>query len=126
MSKCRYTIRRFGIRRGDKIATHITIRGDRAKEILHRGLKVKEFELPKGAFSETGCFGFGVEEHIDLGMKYDPYTGIFGMDFFIVLKRPGDRISKKKVKRGRVGKKQQLTKEEAMEWFKTNYEGTIL
>lgn len=31
-------------------------------------------------FSETGNFGFGVEEHIDLGIKYDPGIGIFGMD----------------------------------------------
>ena len=31
-------------------------------------------------FSETGNFGFGIEEHIDLGIKYDPGIGIFGMD----------------------------------------------
>jgi len=31
-------------------------------------------------FSQTGNFGFGVEEHIDLGIKYDPGIGIFGMD----------------------------------------------
>lgn len=126
MSKCRYTIRSFSVRRGDKIATHITLRGARAQEILQRGLKVKEFELKKGAFSNSGCFGFGIEEHIDLGMKYDPYTGIFGMDFFVILKRPGYRIAQKKTKRGRIGNSHQVTKEEAIEWFKTNYEGTIL
>lgn len=126
MSKARYTIRSFGIRRGDKIAVHITLRGDRAQEILQRALKVKEFELPKGSFSNSGCFGFGIEEHIDLGMKYDPYTGIFGMDFFVVLKRPGYRISQKKLKRGTIGNSHQVTREEAMDWFKTNYEGTIL
>lgn len=103
MSKCRYTIRSFGVRRGDKIAAHITLRGDRAREILERGLKVKEYELPGAAFSSTGCFGFGIKEHIDLGFKYDPYTGIFGMDFYIVLKRAGDRVSKRKRKRSRVG-----------------------
>ena len=126
LSKARFTIRSFGVRRGDKIAAHITLRGDRAQEILQRGLKVKEFELPKGAFSNTGCFGFGIQEHIDLGMKYDPYTGIFGMDFFVVLKRPGYRVSQKKVKRGRIGNSHQVTKEEAQEWFKTNFEGTII
>jgi len=31
-------------------------------------------------FSQTGNFGFGIEEHIDLGIKYDPGIGIFGMD----------------------------------------------
>lgn len=35
---------------------------------------------PSSNFSETGNFGFGIEEHIDLGIKYDPGIGIFGMD----------------------------------------------
>lgn len=126
MSKCRYTIRSFGVRRGDKIAVHVTIRGDRAQEILQRALKVKEFELKRRNFSDSGCFGFGIEEHIDLGMKYDPSTGIFGMDFYVVLKRPGFRVSQKKTKRGKVGNGHKVTKEEAMDWFKTNYEGTVL
>jgi ribosomal protein L5 len=30
---------------------------------------VKEYELKKVNFSNTGCFGFGVKEHIDLGLK---------------------------------------------------------
>ena len=36
--------------------------------------------LTESNFSETGNFGFGIEEHIDLGIKYDPGIGIFGMD----------------------------------------------
>ena len=42
------------------------------------GLKVKEYELLRRNFSETGNFGFGITEHIDLGIKYDPSTGIYG------------------------------------------------
>jgi large subunit ribosomal protein L11e len=49
---------------------------------LERGLKVKEYELRKRNFSETGNFGFGISEHIDLGIKYDPAIGIYGMDFY--------------------------------------------
>ena len=36
-----------------------------------------------------GNFGFGIQEHIDLGIKYDPSIGIYGMDFYVVLGRPG-------------------------------------
>ncbi len=75
-----------------------------------RGLAVKEFELIRKNFSDTGNFGrsraggrcpgccvlvawdsqakpaypnplhagFGIQEHIDLGLKYDPSTGIYG------------------------------------------------
>jgi hypothetical protein len=58
------------------------VRGPKAEEILERGLKVKEYELRKRNFSETGNFGFGISEHIDLGIKYDPAIGIYGMDFY--------------------------------------------
>ena len=39
---------------------------------------MKEYELLRRNFSETGNFGFGISEHIDLGIKYDPSTGIYG------------------------------------------------
>jgi len=65
-SKARYTVRTFGIRRNEKIAVHVTVRGFKANELLDRGLKVKEYELKKVNFSNSGCFGFGIKEHIDL------------------------------------------------------------
>lgn len=88
-SKARYTVRSFGIRRNEKIAVHCTVRGAKAEEILERGLKVREYELRKDNFSDTGNFGFGIQEHIDLGIKYDPSIGIYGLDFYVVLGRPG-------------------------------------
>ena len=52
---------------------------------MERGLKVKEYELRKRNFSESGNFGFGINEHIDLGIKYDPGIGIYGMDFYCIM-----------------------------------------
>ena len=89
-SKARYTVRSFGIRRNEKIAVHCTVRGAKAEEILERGLKVREYELRRDNFSATGNFGFGIQEHIDLGIKYDPSIGIYGLDFYVVLGRPGN------------------------------------
>merc|ERR1719230_2222907 len=54
-------------------------------------------------FSSQGSFGFGITEHIDLGLKYDPSTGIYGMDFYVHLSRPGGRVAKRKLKTSRVG-----------------------
>merc|ERR1712077_47062 len=99
-SKARYTVRSFGIRRNEKIAVHCTVRGAKAEEILERGLKVREYELLRGNFSSNGNFGFGIQEHIDLGIKYDPSIGIYGMDFYVVLGRPGFRTAHKKRKTG--------------------------
>ena len=56
-SKARYTVRSFGIRRNEKISVHVTLRGDKANEILDRGLKVKEYELKRKNFSAGGNFG---------------------------------------------------------------------
>merc|ERR1712224_257093 len=69
-SKARLTIRQWHVRRNEKIACHVTVRGDKAEEILERGLKVLEYELKKKNFSKGGSFGFGITEHIDLGLKY--------------------------------------------------------
>ena len=125
-SKSKLTIRSWGIRRNEKIACHVTVRGEKAEELLERGLKVKEFELQSKNFSNTGNFGFGINEHIDLGIKYDPGTGIYGMDFYIVLKRAGHRISLKKRCKGKIGKFQSVTKLDAIRWFQEKYEGVII
>jgi len=117
MSKARLTVRTFGIRRNEKIACHVTIRGDKAEEILQKGLAVKEFELQERNFSSSGNFGFGIDEHIDLGLKYDPAIGIYGMDFYVVLGRPGLRISQRKRARTRLGVKQRASREAAKKWF---------
>merc|ERR1719284_1823126 len=71
-SRARYTIRTFSIKRNEKIAVHVTVRGAQAEKLLHTALKVKEHELKAANFSDGGNFGFGIDEHIDLGIKYDP------------------------------------------------------
>merc|ERR1711977_414983 len=124
-SVARYTVRTFGIRRNEKIATHVTIRGTKAMDLIERGLKITDYEISAKHFSETGNFGFGVNEHIDLGLKYDPATGIYGMDFFIVLKRAGFSVGKKKAKRGRVAPGHRITKEDSMEWVRQTFNAEI-
>lgn len=125
-SKARLTIRSFGIRRNEKIAVYVTVRGEKAKELLNTGLRVKEYELKSSCFSQTGTFGFGIQEHIDLGIKYEPSTGIFGMDFYVVLSKPGRRVALRKRARARLGNRQRVTADEAREWFKGAYDGTLL
>merc|ERR1712093_762870 len=124
-SVARYTVRTFGIRRNEKIATHVTVRGQKAMDLIERGLKITDYEISAKHFSETGNFGYGVNEHIDLGLKYDPATGIYGMDFFVVLRRPGFRVAKKKRGRGRVGVPHKITKAEALEWVRTKFQAEI-
>ena len=125
-SSAKLTVRSFGIRRGEEIATHCTVRGERAEDLLQRALKVKEFELLQQNFSEGGNFGFGIDEHIDLGLRYDVATGIYGMDFYVVLKRPGFRISKRRHCKSTVGATHRIGKVDAIKWFVDNYQGIVL
>lgn len=78
---------------------------------------MKEYELYRENFSNSGNFGFGIQEHIDLGIKYDPSIGIYGMDFYVVLDRAGRRVAKRRRARGRVGHSHRVEKEEAVKWF---------
>merc|ERR1712160_193129 len=95
-SRARYTVRTFSIKRNEKIAVHVTVRGDKAEELIKRGL------------------------------KYDTNTGIFGMDFYVVLKRSGDRVAKRRRQSSRVGGFQKISKEEAKQWFIEKLGGTVL
>uniref|UniRef100_A0A2K5PAC6 Large ribosomal subunit protein uL5 n=1 Tax=Cebus imitator TaxID=2715852 RepID=A0A2K5PAC6_CEBIM len=112
-SKARYTVSSFGIQRNEKIAVHCTAEG-----ILKKGLKVWEYELRKNNFSATGNFGFGIQEHIDLGIKYDPGISVYGLDFYVVLGRPDFSITDKKCRTDCTG--------EAMSCFQQKYNGIIL
>ncbi|KAJ9686094.1 hypothetical protein PVL29_015131 [Vitis rotundifolia] len=52
-----------------KIACYVTVMGENAMQLLESGLKVKECELLRQNFSDTGCFGFGIQGQIDLGIN---------------------------------------------------------
>ncbi|GBF96641.1 60S ribosomal protein L11-like [Raphidocelis subcapitata] len=124
--KARYTVRTFSIRRNEKISCSVTIRGEKAMQLLDAGLKVKEYELIRRNFSESGNFGFGINEHIDLGIKYDPSTGIYGMDFYVCLERPGYRVARRRRMHSRVGVQHRVTRDDAIKWFQQKFEGVVL
>ena len=125
-SRAKYTIRSFGIKRNEEIGCHVTVRGRKAEELLKLGLKVKDNELKPKNFSTTGNFGFGIQEHIDLGIKYDPNTGIYGMDFYTVLGRRGRRVTRRKRRTNRLGNFQKVSKDEAKKWFVEKLGGTLI
>ncbi len=49
-----------------------------------------------------------------------------GMDFYVVLERPGFRVSRRRNKQQRVGVQHRVTKEDAIKWFQTKFEGVVL
>ncbi|RHN65317.1 60S ribosomal protein L11 [Medicago truncatula] len=126
LSKAKHTVRSFGNRRNEKISCYVTVRGDKAMQLLESSLKVKEYKLLSRNFSDTGCFCFSIQDHIELGFKYDPSIGIYGMNFFVVLERPGNRVGRRPRGKARLGIQHRVTKDDAMKWFQGKYEGVIL
>jgi len=43
------------------------------------------------------------------------------MDFYVCMKRAGDRVSKRKLRKGKVGQRQRISKEEAINWFEKEW-----
>ena len=76
--------------------------------------------------AETGNFWFLINEYIDLGLQYDPNTGIYGMDFFTVLARKGKKVARRKHQRLGLGNFQKVTKEDDKNWFKEKLNRTII
>ncbi|KAL0234177.1 hypothetical protein PCE1_001215 [Barthelona sp. PCE] len=125
-AKAKLTRRGFNVRRGEVIATYVTLRGKRAHNILTKILDVKDNSLPSSFFSKEGNFSFGIEEHIDIeGLSYDPSIGIHGMSVTVCLKRPGGRITKRRARRAKIAPQHHVTADEARQWFVEEFNGQL-
>ena len=58
--------------------------------------------------------------------KYDPYTGIFGMDFYVILTRAGRRVTVRRRVQSKMGTNQKVTQEEAKQWFIQKFDGILM
>merc|ERR1712032_167988 len=125
-SRARYSIRSFKIRRNDLISLSTSLRGEKANNILDISLKTLDYELVDSNFCENGGLNFGIEEHIDLGIKYDPSVVIFGLDLNILLVRAGIRLKRRRWSPRNVGPKQIVSAKEAKLWFNTSYDGIVI
>ncbi|GAB2213663.1 hypothetical protein Drorol1_Dr00017976 [Drosera rotundifolia] len=58
--------------------------------------------------------------------RYDPSTGIYGMDFYVVLECPGYRVGRYCKCKSRVGIQHMVTKEDVMKWFQMKHEERVI
>ena len=115
------SVRDFGIHKGEPIGAMVTMRRTDATNFLRRIIESKGNVIKNSSFDNNGNISFGIHEHIDIpGTKYNPDIGIFGMDVCAALTRPGYRISKKR-NPSKIGKNHKITKDESIEFFKTQF-----
>ncbi len=121
-TKCKIKQPIWGIRPGLPIGIKVTLRKEKAKEFLQKAFKAKENILSEKNFDQTGNFGFGIKEYIDLqGVKYDPQLGIKGFDVLVSLEKKGYRIKRRKKNKKKIPKKHRITKEEAINFIKKEF-----
>ena len=125
--KAKKSIRDFGTHQGEPIGLVVTTRGqERCKELLTRLLVAREKKLNSSSFDSRGSVSFGLKEHIEIpGIRYDPEIGIWGMNVSVLLERPGYRVSRRLRKSASLGKSHVITKDEAIDYFKREFEVVV-
>lgn len=113
----------WGLRPGLPIGCKITLRKQKAIEILKRLLEAKERKLSETQFDENGSVAFGVQEYIDIpGVGYDPEIGNMGLEVCVTLEKPGFRIKKRRLMKRKLPSKQRINRQEAMEFLKNSFQ----
>ena len=119
--------RDLGIRQGMPLGCKVTLRGEAAEEFIERALPIREMRVPEYSFDPEGNMSFGISDYTDFeGMKYDPEIGIFGMDISVVLRRPGNRITKRALLKRRIPKDHRVGRDEAIQFMKDKFKVEVV
>ncbi len=112
----------WGVRPGLQIGCKVTVRGKRAQELLKRLLQATGNQLSEEKFDNNGNISFGIKEYLDVpDIKYDAEVGVIGFSVSVTLERAGFRIKRRRLKRRKLPAKQRISKEEAMEFMKKEF-----
>lgn len=123
-TKSKKRIPSLGVKPGLEIGAVVTLRKD-PKEILKRFLGTIDNTLKKKQISENN-FSFGIKEYIEIpGLEYQRDIGIMGLDVTVVFKRAGRRVKLRKTKKGKIPKRQIITKEEIIKFMEDTFKTTF-
>jgi len=110
----------LGIRPKLEVGAVVTIRKD-FEDFLKKLLVTIDNTLKKKQISENN-FSFGIKEYIEIpGVEYQREIGIRGFDVTVAFKRSGRRVKLRKIKKGKVPKRQTITKEEIIKFMEEKF-----
>jgi len=111
----------LGVRPKLEVGAIVTIRKN-AEELLKKMLITIDNKLKKKQISENN-FSFGIPEYIEIpDVEYQRDIGIMGFDVTVVFARAGRRVRLKKIKKGKIPKRQMVTKEEIIKFMEDNFQ----
>jgi len=110
----------LGVRPKLEVGVVVTIRKN-PEETLRKMLSALDNTLKKSQISENN-FSFGIKEYIEIpGTEYQRDIGIRGLDVTVTFKRAGKRVKLKKIKKGKIPKRQAITREEIIKFMEENF-----
>lgn len=120
--KAKKSIRDFGIHKGEPIGMMVTLRRNKAEDVLRLLLQSRENRISASSFDNFGNCSFGIKEHIEIpGVRYSPEIGIFGMNVSLVLERQGYRVARRTRAPGKIGIKHRVSRDESVEFLKEKF-----
>jgi large subunit ribosomal protein L5 len=115
--------RELGVRPGMPIGCKVTLRGKLAEDFVRRALYTRNAKVFEWSFDNQGNLQFGVADHTTFeGERYDPDTGVFGMDVALTLEKPGFRVKHRRLMSRRIPQRHRVTREEAKAFLTQQFE----
>ena len=108
----------WGVRPKLIIGCKVTLRKEKAVQVLKNLLSAVNNVVPEKKFDNNGNFSFGIEEYINIpGVEYDQALGIIGLEVAVTLTRPGFRIKKRQLLTKKIPADHRITKDEAIDYM---------
>ena len=112
----------WGLRPGLPIGCKLTLRKEKAYEVLARLIEAKDNILKESSFDDNGNVSFGIHEYIDIpGTEYMPEIGIMGLQVSVTLERPGFRIKKRVLTKKSIPSKHAISKQESIQFIQDRF-----
>ena len=116
----------FNVRPGLEVGTKVTLRGEKALELLNKLLGALDNTLREKQISDNH-FSFGIKEYIEIpGTEYQREIGIRGLNVTVDFIKPGIRTKRKKIKAGKIPKKHNVLKREIIKYMEDNFKTTFV
>ena len=111
----------FGVKPNMPLGARVTLRGEKAVAMLRKLLGAIDNKLNESQLGNN-TFSFGIKEYIEIpDIEYIREIGIRGFNVAVTFEKYGKRIKNRKIKSGKLPKKQQVTKEEIIKFMEENF-----
>lgn len=109
----------LGVRPGLKTGCVVTLRGEEAEKLLKRLFGAVDNRIDPKQISENH-FSFGIKEYLEIpDMEYQREIGLLGLNVTVAFIRAGKRVALRKRAQSALPKKQQVSKEEIIDYLQT-------